>query len=75
MLEHIVEVILELLIPLCELMGICIVAVSAVSNPAPLPRCTTHTGRLTPTSAHPHECAQHTEPEIDARGAAASSSL
>ena len=31
MLEHMVEVILELLIPLCELMGICIVAVSAVS--------------------------------------------
>ena len=27
-----------------------------VSNPARLPRCTTHTGRLTPTSAHPHEC-------------------
>lgn len=32
MLEHLVEVILEVLIPLCELMGIFIVAVSALSS-------------------------------------------
>ena len=31
MLEHIVEFVLEILIPLCELMGIAIVAVSALS--------------------------------------------
>lgn len=31
MLEHVVEIILEVLIPICELMGICIVAVSSVS--------------------------------------------
>ena len=30
MLEHFVEAVLELLIPLCELMGICVVAVSAL---------------------------------------------
>lgn len=32
MLEHIVTFVLEILIPLCELMGIAIVAVSAVSS-------------------------------------------
>ena len=31
MLEHVVSVVLEFLIPACELMGICVVAVSAVS--------------------------------------------
>lgn len=31
MLEHFVEVFLETLIPICELMGICVVAVSAFS--------------------------------------------
>ena len=31
MLEHLVEYLLEVLIPLCELMGIAVVAVSAVS--------------------------------------------
>ena len=31
MLEHFVEVFLEVLIPVCELMGITIVAVSAIS--------------------------------------------
>ena len=31
MLEHFVEVILEILIPICELMGIVVVAISAVS--------------------------------------------
>ena len=31
MLEHIVEFVLEILIPLCELMGIAVVAVSALS--------------------------------------------
>ena len=31
MLEHIVEFVLEILIPICELMGIAIVAISAVS--------------------------------------------
>ena len=31
MLEHFVETFLEILIPICELMGICIVAVSAVT--------------------------------------------
>ena len=29
-MEHIIELILEVLIPLCELMGICIVAISAL---------------------------------------------
>ena len=32
MLEHIVELFLEILIPICELMGISIVAVSAVTS-------------------------------------------
>ena len=31
MLEHVVSIVLGILIPLCELMGICVVAVSAVS--------------------------------------------
>ncbi|MBR5559117.1 MAG: DUF1622 domain-containing protein [Oscillospiraceae bacterium] len=32
MLEHIVETFLKILIPICEMMGICIVAVSALSS-------------------------------------------
>ena len=32
MLEHLVEVVLESLIPLCELMGILIIAVSTVAD-------------------------------------------
>ena len=32
MLEHFVEAFLEVLIPICELMGICIVAISAVTS-------------------------------------------
>ena len=30
MLEHLVEIVLEVLIPICELIGICVVAISAV---------------------------------------------